>query len=481
MPFCNDPTNQHRPLQRLEHDSLGACHVPSGANWGVHTQRALDNFPITGIGVGRCPAFIRAFLLIKMSAAQANASLGFLSKEKAVWIEKACRNILDNFDQYQKDFNVDVLQGGAGTSANMNVNEVIANVGLTLAGYKKGEYAYLHPNDDVNMSQSTNDVYPSSVKIALCFLLFDFKNSLADLVESLSVKVDEFKSVLKIGRTQLQDAVPMTMGQEFSAFSKILEPFSHKINEQIEELSSINIGGTAIGTGINCDQRYGKIVCQTLSGLCGFSINVSENLVASTSDVGPLVSCSGLLKNIALKLSKICNDLRLLSSGPRAGLGEISLPPMQAGSSIMPGKVNPVIPEMVNQVAYMVAGYDTTVTMCAEGGQLQLNAFEPAISHCLFNALAYLNNAVQVLNLKCIVDIKDNKENCLRNINNSTGVLTGFLPTLGYETCSRIAKQALMSGQTVKQVLLEEKILTAEEIYKGIDAAFLASPFRMQV
>ncbi|MFT8419297.1 MAG: aspartate ammonia-lyase [Acetobacter sp.] len=480
MPFCNDPTNQQYPLQRLEHDSLGACHVPYGANWGVHTQRALDNFPITGIGIGRYPAFIRAFLLVKMSAAQTNAALGFLSGEKAVWIEKACKNILDNFDQYQNDFNVDTLQGGAGTSANMNVNEVIANVGLTLAGYKNGEYMHLHPNDDVNMSQSTNDIYPSSIKIALCFLLLDFKRALADLVDGLSAKADEFQSILKIGRTQLQDAVPMTLGQGFSAFFKILEPFFNKIDEQIVELSSVNIGGTAIGTGINCDQRYGKMVCHTLSGLCGFSINVSENLVASTSDVGPFVACSGLLKNIALKLSKICNDLRLLSSGPRAGLGEISLPPMQAGSSIMPGKVNPVIPEMVNQVAYMIAGYDTTVTMCAEGGQLQLNAFEPAMSHCLFNALDYLNNSVQILNHKCIVGIKVNKENCFRNITNSTGVLTGFLPTLGYEICSRIAKQALQSGQTVTQVLLDEKILTEEEIHKGIDAVFLASPFRMQ-
>lgn len=480
MPLSNDLIKEQPPLSRIERDSLGACPVPYGVNWGVHTQRALDNFPVTGIGFGSCPEFIRAFLLIKTAAAQTNAALGFLAQEKAVWIEEACKAILADFALYQNDFNIDVLQGGAGTSANMNVNEVIANVGLTLAGYKKGDYAHLHPNDDVNMSQSTNDIYPSAIKISLCFLLLDFKQTLAALITGLADKAVEFKSVLKIGRTQLQDAVPMTMGQEFSAFSKILEPFFKKIDDQITDLSILNIGGTAIGTGINCDPRYGKMVCHTLSGLCGFSVEVAPDLVAATSDVGPFVSCSGILKSIALKLSKICNDLRLLSSGPRAGLSEISLPSVQAGSSIMPGKVNPVIPEMVNQVAYLVAGYDATVTLCAEGGQLQLNAFEPAICHCLFNSLSYLKNAMEILNLKCIAGVKANEENCLRNINNSTGILTGFLPTLGYETCSRIAKQALAQGKTVVQILTEEKILTEEEIQKGIDAAFLASPIRIK-
>lgn len=481
MSYSHELTQEHLPVQRIEQDSLGACAVPYGANWGAHTQRALDNFPITAIGIGSCPEFIRAFLLIKTSAAQTNAALGFLSQQKAVWIGGACKKILAQIDQYQKDFNIDVLQGGAGTSANMNVNEVIANVGLTLAGYKHGEYSYLHPNDDVNMSQSTNDIYPSAIKIALCFLLSDFKQVLVALVRSLSDKAEEFQSILKIGRTQLQDAVPMTLGQEFAAFAHSLESFCDKIDGQIKELSILNIGGTAIGTGINCDPRYGKMVCQTLSDLCAFPVDVAPDLVAATSDTGPFVACSGLLKGMALKLSKICNDLRLLSSGPRAGLGEISLPSVQAGSSIMPGKVNPVIPEMVNQVAYMVVGYDTTVALCADGGQLQLNAFEPAICHCLFNEIAYLKNAMQILEMKCIAGIKANKEKCFKNLNDSTGVLTGFLPALGYEVCSRIAKQALDQGKTVAQVLLEENILTEAEMKKGIDAAFLVSPFRIQV
>ncbi|WP_025827438.1 aspartate ammonia-lyase [Acetobacter okinawensis] len=480
MPSRHELITEHLPDQRVEEDSLGACAVPHGANWGVHTQRALDNFPVTGVGIGRCPEFIRAFLLIKASAAKTNAALGFLSPEKADWIEQACQEILSYPDKYQNDFNIDVLQGGAGTSANMNVNEVIANVGLRLAGYEKGDYAQLHPNDDVNMSQSTNDIYPSAVKISLCFLLYDFKTALAALVEGMVEKAEEFKSVLKIGRTQLQDAVPMTLGQEFLAFARILEPFITGIEKQIKDLSILNIGGTAIGTGINCDPRYGSMVCHTLSGLCGFTVQVAPDLVAATSDVGPFVACSGMLKSIALKLSKICNDLRLLSSGPRAGLSEISLPSVQAGSSIMPGKVNPVIPEMVNQVAYMVVGYDTTIALCAEGGQLQLNAFEPAICHCLFNGIEYLKNAMQILNQKCVSGIKANKENCLTNLHNSTGILTGFLPTLGYDLCSRIAKQALEEGKTVSQILLEEKILTQKDMQKGMDAAFLAAPCRIQ-
>lgn len=480
MQYGHDLTHNQPPQQRVEQDSLGACHVPYGVNWGVHTQRAIENFPITGIGIGSYPEFMRAFLLIKMSAAKTNAELGFLSKEKAGWIENACVEILENFSHYQDDFKGDVLQGGAGTSANMNVNEVIANVALTLAGYKKGDYARLHPNDDVNMSQSTNDIYPSSIKIALCFLLKNLKQSLSSLTQSLFTKAEEFNSVLKIGRTQLQDAVPMTLGQEFAAFANAMTPFFEKIDLQIKELSCLNVGGTAIGTGINCDPRYGEKVCGHLSGVCGFPVRQAEDLVAATSDMGPFVACSGLLKNIALKLSKISNDLRLLSSGPRAGLSEIWLPAVQAGSSIMPGKVNPVIPEMVNQVAYMVAGYDTTVTMCAEGGQLQLNAFEPAICHSLFNGLLYLNNAMTVLNLKCVVGIKANEGHCLQNIHNSTGILTGFVPTLGYETCSRIAKKALAEGKTVTQVLTEENILTDDEVQKGIEAAFLASPCRVQ-
>lgn len=465
---------------RSEKDSLGACYLPIDANWGVHTQRAAENFPVTGIGIGSFPAFIRAFLLIKMSAAKANAELGFLSSQKAGWIEDACEEILKNFSQYQNDFKVDVLQGGAGTSSNMNVNEVIANVALTRAGHKKGEYIYLHPNDDVNMSQSTNDIYPSSIKISLCFLLHDLKKRIKTLVQSLLVKSEEFKSVLKIGRTQLQDAVPMTLGQEFTAYARGMDPFLDKIDTQITELSSLNVGGTAIGTGINCDPRYGQMVCDNLTELCGFPVVQAEDLVAATSDVGSFVSCSGLLKNIALKLSKICNDIRLLSSGPRAGLSEIWLPSVQAGSSIMPGKVNPVIPEMVNQVAYMVVGYDATVSMCADGGQLQLNAFEPAICYALFNGIHDLNNAIALLDQKCIVGIKANQERCLENVQNSTGILTGFLPTLGYETCSQIAKQALAQGKTVMQVLSEAGIMAEEDIQKGIEAAFLASPCRIQ-
>jgi aspartate ammonia-lyase len=352
---------------RREHDLLGERDVPSDVYWGIHTMRAVENFPITGVPVGHFPNFVRALVYVKLAAARANRRLGFLPAEKADAIERAC-SIIGNEDKYHDQFVVDAVQGGAGTSTNMNTNEVVANVALESMGRAKGDYAALHPNDDVNMSQSTNDAYPTALRLAMIFAADPLIAALDELAYAFKAKAVEFGDVLKIGRTQLQDAVPMTLGQEFDAYFVTIKEDESRIREAAALFREVNLGATAIGTGINTDPRYAALAIEELARISKQPLVPASNLIEATSDMGAFVLFSGVLKRVAVKLSKICNDLRLLSSGPRAGLAEIRLPAVQAGSSIMPGKVNPVIPEMVNQVAFMVVGHDMTVTMCAEGG-----------------------------------------------------------------------------------------------------------------
>ncbi len=448
---------------RREHDMLGELDVPADAYWGVHTLRAVENFPITGVPVGHFPDFVRALVLVKQAAARANARLGYLPAAKAKAIDEACQRIAGD-RRYHEQFVVDAVQGGAGTSTNMNANEVVANVALEIMGRPKGDYAALHPNDDVNMAQSTNDAYPTALRLAIIFAAQPLIRALDELAYAFKTKAVDFADVLKIGRTQLQDAVPMTLGQEFDAFYATLKEDVARLRESAALFREMNLGATAIGTGINSDPRYAALAIEELGRLAGEPLVSATNLIEATSDMGAFVLFSGVLKRVAIKLSKICNDLRLLSSGPRAGFGEIVLPAVQAGSSIMPGKVNPVIPEVVNQVAYLVVGHDLTVAMCAEGGQLQLNAFEPTIGYCVLSSLRHLTAAIDTLTNRCVLGIEADRERCLGLVQDSIGLVTALGPTLGYEASSRIAKRALVEKRRVADIVLEEKLLTQAEL-----------------
>jgi aspartate ammonia-lyase len=462
---------------RSEHDLLGNADVPESAYWGVHTLRAVDNFPITGVPVGHFPDFVRALVLVKQAAARANRRLGYLPAAKADVIDRAC-DLIAKDGRYHDQFVVDAVQGGAGTSTNMNTNEVIANVALELMGKKKGDYGALHPNDDVNMAQSTNDAYPTALRLAIIFASGPLVAALDELALAFKYKAVEFGNVLKIGRTQLQDAVPMTLGQEFDGFFATIKEDVARLKEAAALFREVNLGATAIGTGINADPRYAALAIEELARLSRESMVPAGNLIEATSDMGAFVLFSGVLKRVAVKLSKICNDLRLLSSGPRAGLGEIRLPTVQAGSSIMPGKINPVIPEVVNQVAYLVIGHDLTVTMCAEGGQLQLNAFEPTIGYCVMSSLRVLTAAITTLTTKCVVGIEADEERCRALVEDSIGLVTALVPALGYEVCSRVAKQALAQKRRVADIVLEEKLLTPEQIERLFRPEAMTAPIR---
>jgi aspartate ammonia-lyase len=462
---------------RREHDLLGERDIPSDVYWGIHTLRAVENFPITGVPVGHFSNFVRALVYVKQAAARANRRLGFLSAEKADAIEQAC-NIIGNEDKYHDQFVVDAVQGGAGTSTNMNTNEVVTNVALECMGRAKGDYAVLHPNDDVNMSQSTNDAYPTALRLAVIFAADPLIAALDELAYAFKAKAVEFGDVLKIGRTQLQDAVPMTLGQEFDAYFATIKEDESRIREAAALFREVNLGATAIGTGINTDPRYAALAIEELARISKQPLVPASNLIEATSDMGAFVLFSGVLKRVAVKLSKICNDLRLLSSGPRAGLAEIRLPPVQAGSSIMPGKVNPVIPEMVNQVAFMVVGHDMTVTMCAEGGQLQLNAFEPTIGYCLLSSLRHLTAAITTLTTRCVNDIEADRERCRALVEDSIGLATALNPTLGYETSSRVAKRALNEKRKVADIVLEEGLLTRQQLDELLKLEAMTAPSR---
>lgn len=459
---------------RLEHDLLGDREVPAAAYYGVHTLRAQENFPISGIPISTYPDLIRALAEIKMAAARANLELGFLAPAKAQVIIAACEEI--RAGALNDQFVVDVIQGGAGTSTNMNANEVIANRALELMGAKKGDYNLLHPNEDVNMSQSTNDVYPTALRLATYNGLLRLIDAMGYLRGAFEAKAEEFKHVLKMGRTQLQDAVPMTLGQEFSTYAVMLGEDQERVRETTRLLCEINLGATAIGTGITAHPAYAEIVRRHLTQITGIPLVTSVNLIEATQDCGCFVQISGVLKRVATKLSKVCNDLRLLSSGPRAGLGEINLPPRQAGSSIMPGKVNPVIPEVVNQIAFEVIGNDVTVSFAAEGGQLQLNAFEPIIAHSLFKSVTHLAAGCRVLADKCVVDITANVERLRKSVEDSIGVVTALNPYIGYTHATEIAREALVSGRGVSELVLERGLLTAEQLAEILRPEVLTQP-----
>ena len=459
---------------RIEHDLLGEAEIPEAVFWGIHTLRAIENYPITGKTIGTYTSLVRALALVKQAAAEANALLGHLSKEKTEAIVGACRDVLDG--QLHDQFVVDVIQGGAGTSTNMNANEVIANRALERIGHAKGEYQYIHPINDVNMSQSTNDVYPTALRVATCLAIGELLSAMAELREAFAQKSDEFKTVLKIGRTQLQDAVPMTLGQEFSTYAVMLEEDESRLREAISLIREVNLGATAIGTGINTDVRYAQLATERLSELSGLPLMSAPNLIEATQDCGAFVQLSGVLKRVAVKLSKTCNDLRLLSSGPQAGLNEIRLPPRAAGSSIMPGKVNPVIPEVVNQVAFEVIGNDMTITMAAEAGQLQLNAFEPIIAHSLFKSVEHLAAACRTLTVHCVRGITANLPLLAERVRTSAGLATALNPYIGYENATLVAKRALAENRPVADLVLELGLLDKETLARVLRPDVLTHP-----
>jgi aspartate ammonia-lyase len=447
---------------RKEHDLIGDREVPAERYYGIQTLRATENFNITGIPISHYPRFIKSIAFIKKAAAQANQKLGLLNDEIAGAISQACEDIIEG--KFMSEFVVDVIQGGAGTSTNMNANEVIANRALEILGYEKGRYDIVHPLNHVNMSQSTNDVYPSSLRLTLSVMLDGLVGEMEILKESLSAKGEEFAGVIKMGRTQLQDAVPMTLGQEFEAYAVMVGEDVQRVVEAQKLIYEINMGATAIGTGLNAHPEYAHLVTEILREISGVPVIESHNLVEATQDTGAYVQLSGVLKRVAVKLSKICNDLRLLSSGPRAGLNEINLPKMAPGSSIMPGKVNPIIPEVVNQVAYEVVGNDTTITMAAEAGQLELNVMEPVIAYNLFTSIDMLGRACRTLAERCINGITANADHCRRMVENSIGLVTALNPYLGYEKSTEIAVEADQTGRSVYEIVLEKKYLSKEEL-----------------
>lgn len=447
---------------REEHDLLGYKQIPNDSLFGIQTQRAKENFNITGITIGTCSELIRAFAIVKKAAAQANKKTGYLNTTIADAISSACDAIVET--DHSQHFIVDMIQGGAGTSTNMNFNEVIANKALNILGHKFGEYDYCHPNNHVNMSQSTNDAYPTALKLAILFAKDPLLVELRLLIESLELKAVEFKDVLKMGRTQLQDAVPMTLGQTFSSYATTLKKEVKLIESSASQFLEVNMGGTAIGTCINTSPNYTPYVIDYLAQFSQLPIVKADDLIEATQDMGAFVSFSSALKRLAIKLSKICNDLRLLSSGPRAGFNEINLPSAQPGSSIMPGKINPVIPEVVNQVAFKVIGNDLTVTLAAEAGQLELNAFEPVIATSIFESIKMLSSGIETLRERCINGITANETFCLNSVRNSLGILTALSPYIGYEECSALSKEALNGNRNIIELIVEKNLISPEKL-----------------
>lgn len=449
---------------RREHDLLGEMEIPEEYYFGVQTMRAVENFHISRVRLNFFPRLIHALADVKQGAAAANRDLGLLDPAIADAITRACEELRE--DRFNEQFVVDMVQGGAGTSTNMNANEVIANRALELLGHHKGEYSYCHPNNHVNLSQSTNDAYPTAVRIALARSIDSAVTSLQELIAAFHAKGEEFADIIKMGRTQLQDAVPMTLGQEFEAYAATLTEEIDRLKTNMRLFYEINMGATAIGTGINADPDYAELCTKHLCEITDLPLTKAANMIEATSDTGAFIMNSSALKRLAVKLSKICNDLRLLSSGPRCGLNEINLPPRQPGSSIMPGKVNPVIPEVVNQVAFRVIGNDLAITLASEAGQLELNVMEPIIVLSLFENIEMLVNAMNTLREKCIVGITANPEVCRRMVYNSIGLVTALNPYLGYETSTMLAKEALQSGKGIYDLVLEHKLMDEEELNK---------------
>ena len=442
---------------RKEHDFIGNLEIENKHYYGIQTYRALENFHITGIPIYSKPLLIKGLAFIKKAAAMANRDLGILDPKIANAICQACDQLIGG--NFLSEFPTDMIQGGAGTSVNMNANEVIANIALEIMGHKKGEYEYCHPNNHVNCSQSTNDAYPTALRIGLLLSINRYRDALKDLKDAFCEKGKEFKNVLKMGRTQLQDAVPMSLGDEFHGWATTIGEEIDRIQESKNLLRSINMGATAIGTKVNAPEKYPELVTKYLSEISGLELYLAKDLIEATSDTGVYVQLSGVIKRTAIKISKISNDLRLLSSGPRTGLNEINLPQMQPGSSIMPGKVNPVIPEVVNQTAFYVIGADLTVTMASEAGQLQLNVMEPVIAFSLFTSLKWMANACNTLRNKCITGITANAERTREMVMSSVSIVTLLNPILGYEKTSAIAKEALDTNKTIYDIVVKEKKL----------------------
>src|SRR5688500_10924348 len=459
---------------RREHDLLGERDVPQSALYGVQTLRAMENFAISGVELREFPTLVAAIAAVKEAAAESNRDLGLLDGAVADAIIDACREIRNGL--HHEHFRVDMFQGGAGTSTNMNANEVIANRALEILGRVRGDYDFISPNSHVNLSQSTNDVYPTAVKLAMHSSIEDLKIAMGALAGAFLLKGEEFAPHIKMGRTQLQDAVPMSLGQEFTAFAHTMLEDIDRLTEAQVLIREINMGATAIGTGITALPEYAESVRGNLSRIMGIDLITAPDLVEATADTGVFVQLSGVVKRCAVKLSKICNDLRLLSSGPRAGLGEIDLPAMQPGSSIMPGKVNPVIPEVVNQVCFDIIGGDVSVTIAAESGQLQLNVFEPIIAYRLLGGMNCLARACRILQDRCVEGITANRERMHMFVEQSVGIITALVPRLGYETTTEIAKEALETGRGVYDLVCERGLMTREELDRLLNPAAMTGP-----
>jgi aspartate ammonia-lyase len=460
--------------RRIEHDLLGEREVDQSCYYGIQTLRATENYNITGIPISYYPRLIQSLAYIKKAAALANQKLGLLHPDISNAITKACDEIIAG--NLHDQFVVDVVQGGAGTSTNMNANEVIANLALERMGYEKGRYDVIHPLNHVNMSQSTNDVYPTALRLTLSWKLDELIREMEGLEKSLQAKGEEFADVLKVARTQLQDAIPITLGQEFQAYAVTVGEDIQRVGEAQALIREINMGATAIGTGLNSHPKYASLVTKILRDLTGIPVIESQNLVEATQDTGAYVQLSGVLKRVAVKLSKICNDLRLMASGPRAGFNEINLPAVAPGSSIMPGKINPVIPEVVNQVAYEVIGHDVTVTIAAEAGQLELNAFEPIIAYNLFRSMDMLGRACQTLVRRCIDGITANRDRCRQMVENSIGLVTALNPYIGYEKSTEVAAEALHTGRSVYDIVLEKKYMSKEALDEILSPERMTKP-----
>ncbi|MBZ7946883.1 aspartate ammonia-lyase [Campylobacter sp. RM10541] len=459
---------------RKEHDFIGELEIPDDVYYGVQTYRALENFKMSGRVLKEYPFFVKAFAQVKKAAALANKDLGMVPADRADYIVKACDRIING--EFLDQFVVDMVQGGAGTSTNMNANEVITNVALEMMGHKKGEYQYLHPNDNTNFGQSTNDAYPSSIKVAVHAKMGDLLKAMEILKNELEIKAKEWKDILKIGRTELEDAVPTTLGNTFNAFASYLKSDIEKITKARESMTYLNLGATAIGTGICCHPDYKDLVEKYLSDITGTTFRPAEDFIAATQDTADFVHVSGALKTAAVRLSKIANDIRLMNSGPRCGLGEVNLPQMQPGSSIMPGKVNPVIPEVVGEACYEVIGNDVTIALCSERGEFELNAFEPGIAYALFNSLVLLENAMLTLANKAIKHLTANPENCKKTMLNSVCLVTALNPYIGYENSASVAKEALQTGKSVADIVLERGLLTKEKLDEYLTPENMLNP-----
>ena len=464
---------------RIESDLIGSREIPASALYGVQTLRGIENFPISKFHLNEYPLFIKGLALTKMAAAKANRELNLLTEEQAHAIIEACQEIIDG--KHYEQFPVDMIQGGAGTTTNMNANEVIANRALEIMGHQRGEYQYCSPNDHVNCAQSTNDAYPTAIHIGLYESHLRLIPHLQALIDSFNKKGEAFAHIIKMGRTQLEDAVPMTLGQTFHGFSSILKNEITHLNEAAEDFLTVNMGATAIGTGICAEPGYAEKCVSALAELTQLPYRLSDDLVGATSDTSCMVGYAAALKRVAVKLNKICNDLRLLASGPRCGLGEFNLPAMQPGSSIMPGKVNPVIPEVMNQICYKVIGNELCVTMAGEAAQMELNAMEPVMAQCCFESIDLMINGMDTLRTRCVDGIVANEEHCKANVHNSIGVVTALNPVIGYKNSTKIAKEALETGRSVYELVLEHGILSKEDLDTILSPENMIHPVKLDI